>query len=108
MRSSRQDSRGFPSRLGRLAGLLVRLGTRTSLLRCQRLQRTHVGEIFPIPTPHAGTRRAVIHRLRVHGQVVDKPGSRKLSEIKLMKDDAAGVEAQAEEIKARYAKLFGV
>jgi iron(III) transport system substrate-binding protein len=44
----------------------------------------------------------------VHAQVGDKPGSRKLSDIKLMKDDAAGVEAQAEEIKARYAKLFGV
>src|SRR6185436_5691043 len=44
----------------------------------------------------------------VHDQVTDKRGSRKLSEIKLMKDDAAGVEAQAEEIKARYAKLFGV
>ena len=44
----------------------------------------------------------------VHDQVTDKPGSRKLSDIKLMKDDAAGVEAQAEEIKARYAKLFGV
>ena len=44
----------------------------------------------------------------VHAQVTDKPGSRKLSEIKLMKEDAAGVEAQAEEIKARYAKLFGV
>jgi len=44
----------------------------------------------------------------VHAQVTDKPGSRKLSEIKLMKDDAAGVEAQAEEIKARYAKIFGM
>jgi iron(III) transport system substrate-binding protein len=44
----------------------------------------------------------------MHAQVTDKPGSRKLSEIKLMKDDAAGVEAQAEEIKARYAKIFGV
>ena len=44
----------------------------------------------------------------MHAQVTDRPGSRKLSEIKLMKDDAAGVEAQAEEIKARYAKIFGV
>jgi iron(III) transport system substrate-binding protein len=44
----------------------------------------------------------------VHAQVTEKPGARKLSEIKLMKDDAAGVEAQAEEIKARYAKIFGV
>ena len=44
----------------------------------------------------------------VHAQVTEKPGARKLSEIKLMKDDAAGVEAQGEEIKARYAKIFGV
>src|SRR5256885_181516 len=44
----------------------------------------------------------------VHAQVTDKPGSRKLSDIKLMKEDAVGVEAQAEEIKARYAKIFGV
>ena len=46
--------------------------------------------------------------IRLHAQVTEKPGGRKLSEIKLMKDDAAGVEAQAEEIKARYAKIFGV
>ena len=44
----------------------------------------------------------------LHAQVTEKPGARKLSEIKLMKDDAAGVEAQAEEIKARYARIFGV
>ena len=44
----------------------------------------------------------------LHAQVTEKPGGRKLSEIKMMKDDAAGVEAQAEEIKARYAKIFGV
>ena len=44
----------------------------------------------------------------VHAQVEEKPGARKLSDIKLMKDDPAGVEAQADEIKARYAKLFRV
>jgi iron(III) transport system substrate-binding protein len=44
----------------------------------------------------------------VHAQVQEKPGTRKLSDIKLMKDDPAGVEAQGEEIKARYAKLFRV
>jgi iron(III) transport system substrate-binding protein len=44
----------------------------------------------------------------VHAQVQEKPGVRKLTDIKLLKDDAAGVEAQAEEIKARYAKIFGV
>ncbi len=43
-----------------------------------------------------------------HSQVESKPGRRKLSDIKLMKEDPAGVEAQSEEIKARYAKLFRV
>ncbi|HWZ39954.1 MAG TPA: extracellular solute-binding protein [Bradyrhizobium sp.] len=44
----------------------------------------------------------------VHPQVTSKPGRRKLSDIKLMKEDPAGVEAQSEEIKTRYAKLFRV
>src|SRR5258708_2851438 len=43
-----------------------------------------------------------------HAQVQSKPGRRKLSDIKLMKEDAAGVEAMTEEIKTRYAKLFRV
>jgi len=43
-----------------------------------------------------------------HSQVTSKPGRRKLSDIKLMKEDPAGVEAQSEEIKTRYAKLFRV
>ena len=43
-----------------------------------------------------------------HAQVQSKPGRRKLTDIKLMKEDAAGVEAMAEEIKTRYAKLFKV
>ena len=44
----------------------------------------------------------------VHALVKAKPGDRKLSDIKLMKDDPAGVEKMSEEIKTRYAKLFGV
>jgi iron(III) transport system substrate-binding protein len=44
----------------------------------------------------------------VHAQVQDKPGHKKLSEIKLMKDDPAGVEKMAEEIKTRYQQLFKV
>jgi iron(III) transport system substrate-binding protein len=44
----------------------------------------------------------------VHAQVHSKPGRRKLSDIKLMKEDPAGVEAMSEEIKTRYAKLFRV
>src|SRR6201991_4753029 len=43
-----------------------------------------------------------------HDQVQAKPGRRKISDIKLMKEDPAGVEAAAEEIKTRYAKLFRV
>jgi iron(III) transport system substrate-binding protein len=44
----------------------------------------------------------------VHAQVQSKPGRRKISDIKLMKEDAAGVAAMSEEIKTRYAKLFRV
>ena len=44
----------------------------------------------------------------VHSQVEAKPGRRKISDIKLMKEDPAGVEKMAEEIKTRYAKLFRV
>jgi iron(III) transport system substrate-binding protein len=43
-----------------------------------------------------------------HSQAVGKPGVRKLADIKLMKEDPAGVEKMGEEIKSRYAKLFGV
>src|SRR6202051_1025027 len=44
----------------------------------------------------------------VHAQVQAKPGRRKITDIKLMKEDAAGVEKMTEEIKTRYAKLFRV
>jgi len=44
----------------------------------------------------------------VHALVKDKPGRKPLAEIKLMKDDPAAVEQQAEEIKARYTKYFKV
>ncbi len=43
-----------------------------------------------------------------HAQVQSKPGRRRISEIKLMREDPAGVEAMAEEIKTRYARLFHV
>jgi iron(III) transport system substrate-binding protein len=43
-----------------------------------------------------------------HSQTVEKPGVRKLSDIKLMKEDPAGVERDAEEIKRRYAQIFKV
>jgi iron(III) transport system substrate-binding protein len=43
-----------------------------------------------------------------HALVKPKPGRTPLSAIKLMRSDPAAVEAQTEEIKARYAKLFGV
>src|SRR3954468_18204660 len=44
----------------------------------------------------------------VHAQVQSKPGRRKISDIKLMKEDAEGVEKMAEDIKTRYARLFKV
>jgi iron(III) transport system substrate-binding protein len=43
-----------------------------------------------------------------HAQVQAKPGRRKISDIKLMKEDFAGVEKTTEEIKTRYARLFRV
>ena len=44
----------------------------------------------------------------VHPQIKEKPGRKPFSEIKTMKEDAAGVEKTGEEIKARYSKLFKV
>lgn len=43
-----------------------------------------------------------------HGQTVEKPGIRKLADIKLMTEDPAGVEKSAQDIKARYAQIFKV
>ena len=44
----------------------------------------------------------------VHPLTKEKPGARRLDEIKLWKDDPAGVERASEEIKARYARIFRV
>lgn len=44
----------------------------------------------------------------VHPLVKDRPGRRKLSDIKTLREDAAAVADQAEDIKARYLKLFKV
>ena len=43
-----------------------------------------------------------------HKQAVEKPGVKKLGEFKLMKEDPAGVERDAEMIKQRYAQIFKV
>jgi len=43
-----------------------------------------------------------------HPQVTPKPGRRRISDIKLMREDAAGVEKMTDEIKTRYARLFRV
>ena len=43
-----------------------------------------------------------------HQQTVEKPGVRKLAEIKLMAEDPEGVEKTSEEIKTRYAQIFRV
>ncbi len=44
----------------------------------------------------------------VHPQAKEKPGRKPLSQIKLMKDDAAAVEKMSDEIKVRYSKIFKV
>ena len=44
----------------------------------------------------------------LHPQAKEKASRRLLKDIKVMKDDAAGVEKSAADIKARYAKIFGV
>src|SRR5258707_10106587 len=44
----------------------------------------------------------------VHAQVQSKPGRRKISDIKLMKEAPARAEKMMEEIKTRYARLFRV
>ncbi len=44
----------------------------------------------------------------MHPQTKEKPGRKPFKEIKTMKDDAAAVEKQAEEIKAHYVRLFHV
>src|SRR5499426_2601868 len=43
-----------------------------------------------------------------HSQTVEKPGIRRLAEIKLMKEDPEGILAQGEEVKKRYAEIFKV
>jgi iron(III) transport system substrate-binding protein len=43
-----------------------------------------------------------------HSQAVEKPGVRKLADIKLMKEDPEGVEKGAAEIKRHYTEIFKV
>ncbi len=44
----------------------------------------------------------------VHPLTKEKPGRTPFAQIKKLKDDPAGVEKTADQIKARYSKLFGV
>jgi len=44
----------------------------------------------------------------VHPQAKEHAGRKPFKDIKVMKDDAAGVEKAAADIKARYSKIFGV
>ena len=44
----------------------------------------------------------------VHPLVKDRPERKKLSDIKTLREDAAAVADQADDIKARYLKLFKV
>jgi len=50
---------------------------------------------------HGGLRSA-------HAQTKEKPGRTPLAQIKLMKDDAAAVEKESENIKKRYTQIFRV
>src|ERR1041385_3411172 len=43
-----------------------------------------------------------------HALVKDKPGRKPMKDIKVMKDDAAAVERESEQIKARYVQYFKV
>ena len=43
-----------------------------------------------------------------HGLVKDKPGRMPMKDIKVLKDDAAAVERESEQIKARYSQYFKV
>ena len=43
-----------------------------------------------------------------HAQVKEKSGRTPMSSLKLLKADPAAVQAQSEEIKARYSKIFRV
>jgi iron(III) transport system substrate-binding protein len=43
-----------------------------------------------------------------HAQTVEKKGVRPLKDIKLMKEDPEGIEKTAEDVKKRYAAIFGV
>ena len=43
-----------------------------------------------------------------HALVKDKPGRTPMKDIKVMKDDAAAVERESEQIKARYTQYFKV
>ncbi len=44
----------------------------------------------------------------MHPQVKEKPGRKPFKDIKTMKDDPVAVEAQADQIKAKYTQLFHV
>ena len=76
--------------------------------RAEPERRAAVPELSAFARGPAAPRRLRAASIRCMRRSTEKPGARKLSEIKLMKDDPAGVEAQAEEIKARYAKIFRV
>ncbi len=43
-----------------------------------------------------------------HPAVKEKPGRKPLRDIKVMKDDPVAVEAQSDQIKARYSQIFHV
>jgi iron(III) transport system substrate-binding protein len=67
------------------------------LLQCYMF----TAECQQLAVDHGGLRSA-------HALVKDKPGRKPMSQIKLMQDDAAAVEKQGADIKARYSQIFKV
>jgi hypothetical protein len=96
--------RGGLSRRGHAAR---RRSERDLQIRAQPECRAAVPELAAFVGSPAASRRFRPSAFR-HPQVREKPGARKLNDIKTWKDDPTGVEKASEEIKTRYAQLFKV
>ena len=70
-------------------------------------RRAAVAELHVLRRGPAGHDRLRRHALGPP-QTKEKPGRKSLSQIKLMKDDAAAVERESENIKKRYSQIFKV
>jgi hypothetical protein len=48
------------------------------------------------------------NKCKAHAEVKPRAGQRPMSEVKMLKSDPVAAQAQSEEIKAHYAKVFRV